>query len=891
MRRVWITLRFASLVAALLGRVASADAQTTAFFYDSQPGDIVGKGQHQTVTSNDATFRQSISDYLAFDILGPGIQHQLLLRTSASAPVVGTYLGARYNGYVNGLSVAINGLGCGSTGTGRFIVLEAVYNADGTVLRFAIDFEFHCLDNAAGLVGAFRYNSTVASLVPFGGQYPRYSLDITPSDHGIVTGGSIACGSGSATCHSDFAGATAVPLVATPNPGYVFTGWTGDCAGITRITLTVNQARLCAASFDAVTPASPRTMLLWNSASGDPLGGGQSDVYNTSNSLWTAKRSVDGRSVTVEVFGNSAAGRVHWTLQFAAPLGEQLQAGQYTDTTEFGGAGVPGMVFWGEGESCGGFGQFTVRQLAFGSGTSVSNVAIDFEMHCGVPSIPPTPPVMGTIEYNASVALPVVGLSKNALALATTRNASQLSTAATPAQTVRLIADPSVSWTATADQPWLSVVPRSGTGSATLSVSVRSTIPLPTTSSAAANVTLAVSGASNNPGPIAVSVAIIPSGATLPPFGSFDTPVNGVAGVSGSIAVTGWALDDLGVTGVRILRGPVTGETPGQLVFIGNAAIIDGARPDVASAFPTAPLNSSAGWGYLLLTNFLPNSGNGTFTLYAIADDADGHSTLLGTKTIACDNAHATAPFGAIDTPGQGAVASGIVANFGWVLSVGLRRSDPPGGGTVTVFVDGAAVGTPSAWTSRSDLSSFFPLAQYSGISTALGIYGLDTTTLSNGVHTISWSVTDNLGATSGVGSRFFIVSNGSNLVAAAAAAPDVADGGRPEGLRYAPGSVLLGRRGFDLSEPLDYFFPDLNGVVTIDARELDRIELQLEPGATGALITPQGGKPLPIGAQIDASTGVFTWAPGAGFIGSYTFVFGSRVVHIVLHPAGGRGQ
>ena len=38
----------------------------------------------------------------------------------------------------------------------------------------------------------------------------------------------------------------------------------------------------------------------------------------------------------------------------------------------------------------------------------------------------------------------------------------------------------------------------------------------------------------------------------------------------------------------------------------------------------------------------------------------------------------------------------------------------------------------------------------------------LDTTTLSNGLHTIAWVVTDSAGQTSGIGSRFFRVQNGS---------------------------------------------------------------------------------------------------------------------------------
>jgi hypothetical protein len=36
----------------------------------------------------------------------------------------------------------------------------------------------------------------------------------------------------------------------------------------------------------------------------------------------------------------------------------------------------------------------------------------------------------------------------------------------------------------------------------------------------------------------------------------------------------------------------------------------------------------------------------------------------------------------------------------------------------------------------------------------------LDTTTLANGLHTISWGVTDSAGHSQGIGSRFFRVRN-----------------------------------------------------------------------------------------------------------------------------------
>jgi BACON domain-containing protein/all-beta uncharacterized protein len=483
-----------------------------------------------------------------------------------------------------------------------------------------------------------------------------------------------------------------------------------------------------------------------------------------------------------------------------------------------------------------------------------------------------------------------------------------------------------VTWSALPSVSWLTVSPTSGTGAATLNVSVAHNPTLPGAGTIVGSVALSFGGAGSPSGPITVNLSILPAGTTAAPVGAFDTPADGSTGVTGSIPVTGWAMDDVQVSRVRILRDPVTSETPGVLVFLGDAVQVDGARPDVQALFPNSPRNTRAGWGYLLLTNFLPGLGNGTFKLYAIADDADGHSTTLGTKTITCTNSSATAPFGAIDTPVQGGTVSGTVTNFGWVLSNGPARSDPPSGGTVRVVIDGAlAPGVPSGWTSRSDLTGLFPAATYPGIVNALGVAAFDSTTLTNGVHTISWLVTDNLGSASGIGSRYFTVSSGSLYLdpsqpgvtasggSQAVAGPAFLALPRAAALRLdtvtslageiaaAPADVrtINGRRGYDLNAALrGYSYHD--GVVTIQSEELDRIELCLSETAghryTGYLRVGGVLAPLPIGSSLNAATGAFTWQPGVAFVGKYDLVFvrwsGGRAVarqdvRIVLNPKG----
>ena len=82
---------------------------------------------------------------------------------------------------------------------------------------------------------------------------------------------------------------------------------------------------------------------------------------------------------------------------------------------------------------------------------------------------------------------------------------------------------------------------------------------------------------------------------------------------------------------------------------------------------------------------------------------------LLGTRTMTCANASATLPFGAIDTPAQGGTASGAgYVNFGWALTP-LPKTIPINGSTITVLVDGVAVGHGDYNHFRPDIAGLFP--------------------------------------------------------------------------------------------------------------------------------------------------------------------------------------
>ena len=282
-----------------------------------------------------------------------------------------------------------------------------------------------------------------------------------------------------------------------------------------------------------------------------------------------------------------------------------------------------------------------------------------------------------------------------------------------------------------------------------------------------------------------------------------------------------------------------------------------------------------------------------------------------GTRTMTCANASATLPFGAIDTPEQGGVASGSAyVNFGWALTP-LPKTIPTDGSTISVLVDGVAVGTASYNNLRPDIAALFPGLNNS--NGAIGFRVLDTTTLTNGTHTISWVVSDNQGATEGIGSRFFTVSNGAGSLTSAVEATRTLAGQTPtraasgqgllHGVRPNPASlplddnVVLGRRGWDLNAPLRSFSRDASGRTVVRSEEVSRVELQLGAGPhVGYLRTSDGLSPLPVGSHLEPTTGVFTWAPGVGFVGPYDFVFarlaGERPVarqdvRIVIAPKG----
>ncbi len=422
-----------------------------------------------------------------------------------------------------------------------------------------------------------------------------------------------------------------------------------------------------------------------------------------------------------------------------------------------------------------------------------------------------------------------------------------------------------LNWTAVDDAAWVSFDPSAAAGDAVVTVSVDPTgLPVGTYSTA---ITISDPLAVDSPRVVTVNLTVKSSSQDQLPFGSFDTPINNSI-VMSSIAVTGWALDDVGLSSLKIYRDPLKSEGK-ALVYIGDAIFVEGPRPDVEAAFPGYPYNYKAGWGYMMLTNFLPDGGNGTFKIHAIAVDTFGKQVTLGTKTIICDNAHAVKPFGAIDTPTQGGEAGGDkFINWGWVLTP-QPNSIPFDGTTLNVWVDGVNKGHPTYNNYRSDIATLFP--GYANSNGAAGYFFLDTTPYADGVHTIQWTAMDSAGNMDGIGSRYFTIQNPGS-----GAAQESTGSGLSAGSSVFKGEISriprdhfrpIGiKKGFN-NIILEETYPDHNGLIVVRVRQSERVEIHF-PGE--ALIASS----LPVGSTMDSKAGIFYWQPGPAFLGSYTFDF-----------------
>jgi hypothetical protein len=349
----------ASLLSVFEPRIAGADSGETSLTFDSDTGDFIARGVDQTWVPADGTFyaESRFPGTVEVDFEDrPDTWWSLSFAAPRGAPLVaGPYENAAIYPHQSparaGLDISGSGRGC-ATITGRFDVLEAVYGADGTVVRFAADFEQHCEGAGPALRGSIRYHASATFPPP-------------PDDDG------------------DGVANTLDNCDLTANPGQADADRDGQG--------------------DACDPEVTNTWLRLDSDPGDFVGQGVHRTWYPIDGSFLFQATQRQGEVYLSYDGDSEAS---WSLQLAAPVGEELVPGPYEGATRypFQSPTKPGLdVFGGDVKGCNTLtGRFDVLEAVFASDGSVERFAADFEQHCEGE----VPALRGSVRYHASATFP-----------------------------------------------------------------------------------------------------------------------------------------------------------------------------------------------------------------------------------------------------------------------------------------------------------------------------------------------------------------------------------------------------------------------------------------------------------------------------------------------------
>jgi hypothetical protein len=398
------------MTAVSAGVPAVASGQTTALFIHSEPGSDVGGGRDWTyqppgavVTIHPDVFHTPIES-VRFTFTTPQFEWWDVVVYGLPRIQVGTEIafGPTWGGSQTPAPfIDVSGQAAGwNSVRGRFIVRELAYDAGHTsVMRFAADFEVHGDDVDPATFGAIRFNSTIADLTPFGGISHAYSLKIVESPFGRVTGAGIECGLGGTRCTQSFIVPTTVALTAIPAPGYALLGWQGSCRDTGTPLVRVHSPSSCTPLFGPVTPDAPRTLVLLNSVSGDPVGAGGELRLTPLNTIITAAGGTQPGSVHVQVWGRMSL----WRIDFSPAPGQVLVPGEYTfQSVPFAATSGP-AVFATGGTTCSAYnGRFVVYESRLADDGTLISFAADFEQQCADAGGSAGGVLYGAVRYNST---------------------------------------------------------------------------------------------------------------------------------------------------------------------------------------------------------------------------------------------------------------------------------------------------------------------------------------------------------------------------------------------------------------------------------------------------------------------------------------------------------
>jgi len=99
---------------------------------------------------------------------------------------------------------------------------------------------------------------------------PNYKLTVSKTGNGTINGTGISCGS---DCEEYFVVNTNITLTATPDEGWLFNSWGGDCVGTEPIiTITLDTDKTCSPIFEEITCLTTNHLYINQTATGKGIG-------------------------------------------------------------------------------------------------------------------------------------------------------------------------------------------------------------------------------------------------------------------------------------------------------------------------------------------------------------------------------------------------------------------------------------------------------------------------------------------------------------------------------------------------------------------------------------------------------------------------------------------
>lgn len=243
--------------------------------------------------------------------------------------------------------------------------------------------------------------------------------------------------------------------------------------------------------------------------------------------------------------------------------------------------------------------------------------------------------------------------------------------------------------------------------------------------------TITVSATDTDTTPDTGTSSVTVSIGAVPPTVHIDNPLSGSL-LTGTVTVSGWAIDNASSIGTKIGRVQVLVDG----TAVGNATY-GVSRPDVCAFYAGRPGCPNVGFTYQLNLSTL-SAGSHTVTVSATDTDSTP-DTGTASMTITTSSTVTASPSVHIDMPANGTTVSGTVTVAGWAIDntsyAGTAIS------TVQVLVDGVRVDNAAYGVSRPDVCTVYP--GRTGCPNVGFTFALNTATLSSGSHTLTVTATD----------------------------------------------------------------------------------------------------------------------------------------------------